>query len=230
MEQYKESLEYSAVVQAIKNIGLKYPENLEELGNRTYRHVACNGTVREFRIYSRREYFDAFRKGDIKKGERLHKSLTLYVVERVISKNGELPDAQETFYTLEPNYKKYNGQHFEILRDSKNGVCREIKLECGDVIVAFRDETDGFIRAHEHDPIQIPVNWEMSGYVGFKCESIQKALDKYWEEKDTLPLPEGTYLEDSFQLSTNDVKTIALYNHSFRNPERIRSMDVNTNL
>ena len=225
MEQYNENLEYSAVVQVLKNIGLKHPENLETAGNRLYRHTAGHGTVREFRVYTKKEYFDMSRKGFIGKDQRLHKALTQYILERVVSRNGTPVENKASFYTLDPEYKKYNGQSFEILRCSDNGVCREIKLECGDIIVAFRDETDGFIQDHEYDPVRIPVNWEMSGYVDFRCESIEEALEKYWEQKELLPLPQGTYLEDSFQLSTEDIATIAMYNHSFRNPKRIRRME-----
>lgn len=226
MTKYNVDVESAAVLQALYNMGFKKPQYVHLVGARTYRHTAKNGTVREFRVYNTNEYFDAVRKGEVDQYQPLHRAVTKYIVETVIERNGIPVGKTEYFYTLDPEYTRYNGQSFEILRRSKHDLCREIRLACGDVIIAFRDETDGFIREHENDPIQIPVNWEMSGYVKFPCRSIAEALEQFWEQKNDLPLPkDGDYLEDSFQLSTEDADTIATYNHPFRDPNRVRTID-----
>lgn len=227
MEKYSVDVERDAVHQVLKNMGFKPPYYTILVGGRTYRHTTSTGTEREFRVFNTNEYFDAVKKGVVSPQQKLHRAMTKYIVERVTKKNGVPVEETPLFYTVDPEYVKYNNQSYEVVTESPNGICCEIRLECGDTIIAFLDEKNGFIRKHENDPIRIPVTWEVCGYVNFHAGTIREALDEFWEKKDELPLPtDSTYIDDSFELSSEEEGIIAAYNHPFRNPDRKRTMEV----
>lgn len=227
MTKYNTDIEMKAVHQVLKNMGFKPPYYTTLVGDRTFRHVTKTGTEREFRVFNTNEYFDAVKKGIVSPKHKLHRALTKYIVETVTKKNGVSVMKIPLFYTVDPEYMKYNDQSFEIVRESENGNCCEIHLECGDTIIAFIDEITGFIREHEKDPIQIPVTWEVCGYVNFHAGTIREAVETFYETKEELPLPtDSTYIEESFELSSEDEGIIAAYNHPFRDANRIRTMEV----
>ena len=60
--------------------------------------------------------------------------------------------------------------------------------------------------------IRLPVTYEVSGFVDVEAESIEKAIDKFYESIDYIPLPTDTdYIDGSFQLSTEEPEYIKLY-------------------
>lgn len=66
------------------------------------------------------------------------------------------------FYTIDPKYRRFNGMKCQILKmlcqsKEEGDSVYEVKLENGELIRAFEDELNGFIREHENDPIYLPV-------------------------------------------------------------------------
>ena len=57
----------------------------------------------------------------------------------------------------------------------------------------------------------IPVVWEMCGTVSVEAKTLKEAIEIVRDDNDDIPLPEGNYVDGSFQLSTEDEGTIALY-------------------
>ena len=47
---------------------------------------------------------------------------------------------------------------------------------------------------------KVPVVWSMMGYILVDAESSEKAKEYVKEHKNDLPLPNGEYLEDSFEV------------------------------
>lgn len=45
---------------------------------------------------------------------------------------------------------------------------------------------------------KIPVCWEMYGYIEVEADNLEDAMDKI--KDDSTPLPEGAYVEGSFQV------------------------------
>ena len=62
--------------------------------------------------------------------------------------------------------------------------------------------------------IKIPVTWEVCGYVYVEADTIEEALEKFDETCDDMPLPEGDYVDGSFQVTSRDDEYI-----KFLNPE-----------
>jgi hypothetical protein len=48
---------------------------------------------------------------------------------------------------------------------------------------------------------RVPVSWMMCGSVYMEADSLDEAIEKVIEEDG--PLPEGFYLDDSFQVDTD---------------------------
>ena len=53
--------------------------------------------------------------------------------------------------------------------------------------------------------MKLLVTWEMCGYVDVKAETLEEAMKKFNEENDYIELPDGTYVDGSFRLLTEDV-------------------------
>lgn len=49
---------------------------------------------------------------------------------------------------------------------------------------------------------RIPVEWVMTGIITVEAETLSDAIKKFDEKRDEYPLPDGYYLEDSFQRMT----------------------------
>lgn len=54
---------------------------------------------------------------------------------------------------------------------------------------------------------KIPVEWAMCGTVCIEANSVEEAYDIFKETIDDLPLPEGEYMDGSFQMSPMDDMT-----------------------
>lgn len=56
---------------------------------------------------------------------------------------------------------------------------------------------------------KIPVTWQMCGYVYVDADKLEDAIESVREDHREYPLPdEATYVEDSFQLSDDDIELI----------------------
>ena len=56
---------------------------------------------------------------------------------------------------------------------------------------------------------KIPVTWQMCGYVYVDADKLEDAIESVREDHREYPLPEeATYVEDSFQLSDDDIDLI----------------------
>lgn len=53
--------------------------------------------------------------------------------------------------------------------------------------------------------INVPVTWTMCGYVEIEAEDMASAMEKFNQDNDNIPIPEGEYVDDSFQLTSQDV-------------------------
>lgn len=67
-----------AVINCINWQGLLFPEKVVQVSERVFRHTATNGTVRQFEVFEKNEYFA---RKQTMPGEKLHKALTYYIVE-----------------------------------------------------------------------------------------------------------------------------------------------------
>lgn len=149
-------------------------------------------------------------------------TLDLTILDELI----ELP----SFYTCDPNYSQYNGLPFEIFsplfgEKNTNDAVYRIKLQNDDFINAYGDELNNFIKEHEADPVVLPVTWEYCGEILSPASSIQSAVEKFNKEQDMISLPSGEYVSDSFRLTMDDPVDIAVFNYSFRDPERATKRD-----
>ena len=45
----------------------------------------------------------------------------------------------------------------------------------------------------------IPVTWEASGFVKVEADTLEEAYLKFEENKDSISLPSGEYVDDSFR-------------------------------
>lgn len=59
----------------------------------------------------------------------------------------------------------------------------------------------------------LPVTWSVSGFVTVEAPTLKAAIEKFKDISDEIPLPEGEYVDDSFELSTEDEDEIAFYNN-----------------
>lgn len=59
----------------------------------------------------------------------------------------------------------------------------------------------------------LPVTWEMCGTVSVKANTLDEAIQRFYETADDIPLPhDSNYVDGSFQLSSNDRDFIKLLN------------------
>lgn len=54
--------------------------------------------------------------------------------------------------------------------------------------------------------MRLAVTWEMCGYVDVEANTLEEAMEKFNKESDHIKLPNGDYVDESFQLSTDDVE------------------------
>ncbi len=53
--------------------------------------------------------------------------------------------------------------------------------------------------------MKLAVTWSMCGYVDVEADTIEEAIERFYEESDHIPLPsDGEYIDGSFELSTDD--------------------------
>lgn len=58
--------------------------------------------------------------------------------------------------------------------------------------------------------MRLAVSWEMCGYVDVEADTLKEAMEKFNEESDCIELPNGDYVDGSFQLSTNDIEVMRI--------------------
>lgn len=63
--------------------------------------------------------------------------------------------------------------------------------------------------------IKIPVTWEVSGFVHIDANSIEEAIQKFEETSDHIRLPEGEYVDGSFQITCREVEFIECFNPEY---------------
>lgn len=55
--------------------------------------------------------------------------------------------------------------------------------------------------------MRVAVTWEMCGFVDIDAVSMEEAMKKFRKESDFIKFPkDGTYVDGSFQLSSDDVE------------------------
>ena len=59
--------------------------------------------------------------------------------------------------------------------------------------------------------IKLPVTWEVFGIVEVEANSIEEAMEKFDETCDLIPLPDGDYVDGSFDLSCREMDYIELF-------------------
>lgn len=60
--------------------------------------------------------------------------------------------------------------------------------------------------------IRIPVTWEVCGTVHIEANSIEEALTKFDEMADYIRLPDGEYVDGSFEITCRDKDFIEMFN------------------
>lgn len=60
--------------------------------------------------------------------------------------------------------------------------------------------------------IKLPVTWEMCGMVEIEADSIEDAIENFYELTDEIPLPNGDYVDASFNLSCSEAEYIECFN------------------
>lgn len=59
---------------------------------------------------------------------------------------------------------------------------------------------------------KLPVEWVMCGFVEIEADSLEDAIDKFWEQADEISLPKDSrYVDASFRLTTEDTEELELY-------------------
>lgn len=53
--------------------------------------------------------------------------------------------------------------------------------------------------------MKVAVTWEMCGYVDIEANTMEEAMEKFKKESDYIKLPDGEYVDGSFQLTSEDV-------------------------
>lgn len=51
---------------------------------------------------------------------------------------------------------------------------------------------------------RIPITWEECGIVKVQANTLEEAIDKAMYDNDDIPLPKGSYVEASWQVSDED--------------------------
>lgn len=60
--------------------------------------------------------------------------------------------------------------------------------------------------------IKLPVSWEVSGFIEVEADSIEEAMDYFYENSDFIPLPtKSEYVDGSFALACSDLEYIKSY-------------------
>lgn len=54
--------------------------------------------------------------------------------------------------------------------------------------------------------MKVAVTWEMCGYVDIEADTMEEAMEKFKKESDYIKLPDGEYVDGSFQLTSEDVE------------------------
>ena len=72
--------------------------------------------------------------------------------------------------------------------------------------------------------IKIPVTWELCGFVYVEADNIEEAMDKFDKTCDYVPLPDGEYVDGSFQITCRDIEFVEMFN-----PESMRRELKNAN-
>lgn len=52
--------------------------------------------------------------------------------------------------------------------------------------------------------MKLSVSWTMTGTIEIDGNTIKEAMRNFNKEYATIPIPEGTYVDDSFVLTTED--------------------------
>lgn len=55
--------------------------------------------------------------------------------------------------------------------------------------------------------MKVAVTWEMCGYVDIDADTMEEAMEKFYEDSDHIKLPANReYVDGSFQLSSEDME------------------------
>lgn len=55
---------------------------------------------------------------------------------------------------------------------------------------------------------EVAVSWTETGIIPIEADSLEKAIKKAEKTIDDIPLPEGEYLDDSFQIDKDTTKIL----------------------
>ena len=58
----------------------------------------------------------------------------------------------------------------------------------------------------------IPVTWEEYGIVKIEAATLEEAMEIFKRDSDHIPLPEGNYIDGTFDLSDSDIEFIRCFN------------------
>lgn len=58
--------------------------------------------------------------------------------------------------------------------------------------------------------MKVAVTWEMCGYVDIEANTMEEAMEKFKKEYDYIKLPDGEYVDGSFQLTSKDVEEMKI--------------------
>lgn len=59
---------------------------------------------------------------------------------------------------------------------------------------------------------KLPVTWEVYGFVEIEAETIEEAIEYFDENSDDISLPNGEYVDGSFNLTDREVEFIECFN------------------
>ena len=98
---------------------------------------------------------------------------------------------------------------FCLCKDRWETIAREEALSHINCSARHHQERENFVPEWT-----IPVSWEMSGFVKVKAPSLRDAMNKVLTD-ESIPLPEGSYVDASFDLSMDDEDAIrTCYNNN----------------
>lgn len=114
---------------------------------------------------------------------------------------------QENHKDKELNFSNNNWIEFSIANEEGDIITGSMDcvLDTEDVLEAFMDIEKYLEYIPERDLTEwkIPVEWSMCGEIVLKATSLEAAVKYAKEHLDEIPLPEGSYIEDSFALGTD---------------------------
>ena len=64
---------------------------------------------------------------------------------------------------------------------------------------------------------EVAVSWAETGIVPIEADNLEAAIEKAEETIDDIPLPEGDYLDGSFQIDKDTTKILHEITHSKKN-------------